>query len=248
MQHIFRAAARHAAVVAISAHQARTAHGVPITAVIHHGVDIDTYRPGPGDGGYLLFLGRMCPDKGVHHAVRVAHRARRRLVMACKMREPEEINYFQREIRPLLGPRDELIIEPGQPERLDLLRHAEALLNPICWPEPFGLVMPEALACGTPVLAYPNGAAPEIVEHGRTGYLCPDEDAMLTALRRVPTLDRAHCRTAAERHFSLQRMSRDHERLYRRLITAVVDREPTRPVKTARSNAATVPVGGRPPT
>jgi glycosyltransferase involved in cell wall biosynthesis len=229
MRYIFGEAARRAAVVAISRDQARAAGGVPITAVIHHGIDTSMYFPGPGDGGYLLFLGRMCADKGVHHAVRVAHRAGRRLILVCKMREPEEFDYFHREVQPLLGPLDELIIEAGLPERLDLLRHAEALLNPICWPEPFGLVMAEALACGTPVLAFPNGAAPEIVEHGRTGYLCADEDAMLTALRGVPALDRDRCRAAAEHRFSVQRMARDHERLYRRLTTDVLDRLP-RPV------------------
>ncbi len=238
MRSIFGEAARHAAVVAISRNQARTADGVPITAVIHHGIDTSVYVPGPGDGEYLLFLGRMSPDKGVHHAVRVAHRAGRRLILVAKMREPEEIDYFDRQVRPLLGPLDELIIEAGLPERLDLLRHAEALLNPICWPEPFGLVMAEALACGTPVLAFPNGAAPEIVEHGRTGYLCADEDAMITALRRVPTLDRDRCRTTAERRFSMQRMARDHERLYRRVTTAVWGRKPLRPVDVTWQSTA----------
>jgi glycosyltransferase involved in cell wall biosynthesis len=167
----------------------------------------------------------MCSDKGVHLAVRVAHRARRRLVLVCKMREPAEYEYFHREVRPLLGPLDELIIEAGVPERLDLLRHAEALLNPVCWPEPFGLVMAEALACGTPVVAFPSGAAPEIVEHGRTGFLCAGVDAMVAALDLVPDLDRALCRKAAETRFSLQRMARDHDRLYRRLTTVT----PVRP-------------------
>ena len=245
MSFIFGEAARHAAVVAISRDQARAAADVPVSAVIHHGIDTSAYRPGPGDGGYLLFLGRMCADKGVHHAVRVAHRARRRLVLVCKMREPMERDYFDRVVRPLLGPLDELIVEAGLPERLELLRHAEALLNPICWPEPFGLVMAEALACGTPVLAFPNGAAPEIVEQGRTGYLCADEDAMLTALRRVPALDRAYCRTTAERRFSLQRMARDHERLYRRLIAAGLNRKPPRAPGRAGPGVAGVPVSAR---
>ncbi len=245
MRYILGKAARYAAVVAISRDQARTADGVPITAVIHHGIDTSVYLLGPGDGGYLLFLGRMCADKGVHHAVRVAHRAGRRLVLVAKMREPEEVDYFHREVRPLLGPLDELIIEAGLPERLDLLRHAEALVNPICWPEPFGLVMAEALACGTPVLAFPNGAAPEIVEHGRTGYLCADEDAMLTALHGVPALDRDRCRTAAEHRFSMQRMARDHEHLYRRIITTttttVLDRQ-HRLVNRSRRSMAGIPV------
>jgi glycosyltransferase involved in cell wall biosynthesis len=231
MRMLFAQAARHATVVAISRHQAGTADGVPIGAVIHHGIDTARYTPGPGDGGYLLFLGRMCADKGVDHAIRVAHRAGRRLVLVTKMREPDEHRYFHREIAPLLGPRDELIMELGLPERVELLQHAQALLNPIGWPEPFGLVMAEALACGTPVLAYPNGAAPEIVDHGVTGYLCTDEDDMLTALRHVPSLDRAGCRAAAEQRFSLHRMARDHESLYRRLATAAVGRAQPRPVR-----------------
>jgi glycosyltransferase involved in cell wall biosynthesis len=230
MRRIFGEAARYAATVAISHAQAHTAGEVPITAVIHHGVDTTRYTPGPGDGGYLLFLGRMCADKGVHHAVRVAHRAGRRLVMVAKMREPAEHDYFHREVRPLLGPHDELLIEAGPSERLELLRHAEALLNPIGWPEPFGLVMAEALACGTPVLAFPNGAAPEIVDHGHTGYLCADEDEMLAALDQVPAIDRAHCRADARVRFSLQRMARDHERLYQRLTTGGPDRKPRQPV------------------
>lgn len=207
-------AARTASIVAISHAQARFAREVPIAAVIHHGIDLDVYRPGPGDGGYLLFIGRMSYDKGVHRAIRVARATGRRLVIASKVREKVEHEYFEDEVRPLLGPDTDLLVEPPLDVRLDLLRHASALLNPISWPEPFGLVMTEALACGTPVIAYPCGAAPEIVEHGRTGYLCRDEDEMLSAVMTVGTLDRDACRSSARERFSLQRMARDHARLY----------------------------------
>jgi glycosyltransferase involved in cell wall biosynthesis len=243
MRRIFAEAARHAVVVAISHAQARAAGSVPIAGVIYHGIDTAEYLAGPGDGGYLLFLGRMCADKGVHHAVRVAHRAGRRLVLVCKMREPEEHEYFQRHVRPLLGRHDELIIEAGLPERIDLLRHAEALLNPICWSEPFGLVMAEALACGTPVLAFPNGAAPEIVQPGRTGFLCDNEDAMRAAVARVPEIDRGACRIAAVRHFSLERMARDHERLYLSVVANVRGRgRAPRRVDVARQPTMSAPV------
>jgi glycosyltransferase involved in cell wall biosynthesis len=210
--------ARHAATVAISHAQARTAGAVPITAVIHHGVDVDVYRPGPGGGGYVLFIGRMCADKGVHRAIGIARRAGRRLVVVAKMRETDEHAYYQREVRPLLGDDVELLIESTVADRLRLLRHADALINPIGWPEPFGLVMTEALACGTPVLAFGNGAAPEIVDHGRTGYLCADGADMVAALDRVPDIDRHACRSAAVHRFSLPRMVRDHERLYRSVL------------------------------
>jgi glycosyltransferase involved in cell wall biosynthesis len=218
MRLVFGVSARRAAVVAISSSQASTAGAVPVAAVIHHGVDTDLYRMGPGDGGYLLFLGRMSADKGVDRAIRVTRRAGRRLVVVSKMRDRAERDFFRDEVQPLLREDDDVLVEPELDVRLDLLRHAEALLNPITWPEPFGLVMAEALACGTPVLAFPNGAAPEIVEHGRTGFLCADEDEMIAALPLVPTLDRAQCRAAAEERFSRQRMSTDHERLYRALV------------------------------
>ena len=102
--------------------------------------------------------------------------------------------------------------------RLELMRGAAALLNPITWREPFGLVMVEALASATPVLAFPNGAAPEIVDQGRTGYLCRDERQMVTAVGRVPEIQRRQCRAAAEQRFSLARMALDHHRLYRRIL------------------------------
>ena len=101
-----------------------------------------------------------------------------------------------------------------------MLRHAEALVNPISWHEPFGLVMPESLSCGTPVLAFARGAAPEIIQHGVTGWLGADEADLAKALARVRDFDRATCRQLVETRFSLQRMARDHERLYRRLINA----------------------------
>lgn len=219
MRHIFRHAAASAAVVAISRSQARMAGPVPISAVIHHGIDLDRYPPGPGGGGYLLFMGRMCHDKGVHRAIRVARRAGRRLVVTTKIRDAAEQDYFEHRVRPLLDADVELLIEPALDRRLDLLRHAEALVNPIRWPEPFGLVMAEALACATPVLAFPHGAAPEIVQHGRTGYLCHDEEAMVAAIGQVAALDRAQCRADAETRFGLSRMAAEHEALYRRILT-----------------------------
>lgn len=221
--------ARHASIVAISHSQARTAGSVPIAAVIHHGIDLRVHRPGPGDGGYLMFIGRMSPDKGVHHAVRVAKKAGKRLLLATKMRSQAEIDYFEGEIRPLLDPDDEMPSEMPLGRRLSLLRGATALLNPITWSEPFGLVMAEALASATPVLAFPNGAAPEIINSGSTGYLCRDEEEMISAVDRVGEIDRDRCRDAAERRFSLQRMARDYDRLYQRVLereSALVRRIP----------------------
>jgi glycosyltransferase involved in cell wall biosynthesis len=220
-QPVLAAIAQHATIVAISHSQARQAQeygGAQVADVIHHGIDLDLYKPGPGGGGYLMFIGRMSPDKGVHHAVRVAKKAGKQLVLSTKMREDKEIDYFEAEVRPLLDPDDEMPSEIPLGRRIELLRGAEAMLNPITWREPFGLVMAEALACATPVLAFANGAAPEIVDRGRTGYLCRDETEMISAIDRVGEIDRDQCRDAAERRFSLQRMARDHERLYRRIV------------------------------
>lgn len=215
---IFTAIARHAHIVAISHDQARDATTVPIAAVIHHGIDVSAYQPGPGDGGYLMFVGRMSPDKGVAAALRVAHSSGFPLRMAVKMREPAEHDYFEQHVRALLRDGDELVLEPSLPARLQMIQHARALLNPIAWREPFGLVMAEALACGTPVLTFRLGAAVEIVEDHRTGFFCHDETEMVAAVGRIGELDRATCRQAAVERFSMQRMATDYHRLYRRIM------------------------------
>ncbi|GAB7006809.1 glycosyltransferase family 4 protein [Nocardioides sp. AN3] len=215
---IFRQIARRAGVIAISHDQASRAPEVPIAAVIHHGIDLAMYRPGPGDGGYLLFLGRMSPDKGVATALRVAHNTGHRLVVATKMREASEIDYFKTVVEPMLTADDQVLVEPSIAVRLELLQHAEALINPIAWPEPFGLAMAEALASGTPVVGYGTGAAPEIIDHGVTGFLCRNEDDLTDAVGRIPILDRRACRAAMEERFSLPRMVRDHVDLYERVL------------------------------
>ena len=215
---IFTAIARRARVIAISHDQANRAGPVPIAAVIHHGVDTSAYWPGPGDGEYLVFVGRMSPDKGCAAAVRVAHASGLPLHLAAKIREPAEHEYFDSEVRPLLGRDDEFAEELPTQARVEMVGHARALLNPIGWPEPFGLVMAEALACGTPVLTFRCGAAAEIIDDGRTGFLCHDEADMVMAVGRTGELDRAVCRATAEKRFSLRRMAHDHDRLYERIL------------------------------
>ena len=167
---LYGAIADRVGVIAISHAQRRSAPSVRVGRVIHHGIDLAGYPVGRGDGGYVLFLGRMSPDKGVHRAVAVARAARKRLLIAAKMQSPAERAYYERQVAPLLGHDAVYVGEVGGRRKLALLAGAEALVNPIRWPEPFGLVMIEALACGTPVLTFAEGAAPEIVEHGRTGF------------------------------------------------------------------------------
>jgi glycosyltransferase involved in cell wall biosynthesis len=214
---LYRAVAGAVPVIAISHHHARTAGDIPVGAVIHHGVDVDGFPLGTGDGGYALFLGRMSPDKRAHVAARVARQAGMPLRIAAKMREPAEYAYFEEHVAPLLGQDVEFVGEIGGDEKLELLSGARCLLNPIGWPEPFGMVMVEALACGTPVIATPNGAAPEIVTDAVTGFLACDEPALAAALERAGELDRAGCRKDAADRFSTERMVADHLDLYMRV-------------------------------
>lgn len=207
---IYQRLADRIPIIAISHHQAASARGVPITAVIHHGLDTAAVEPGEGRGDYALFLGRMSPTKGVHLAVHVARAAGMPLRIAAKMREQLEHEYFNDQVRPLLGGDIEYVGEVGGGPKQQLLGEARCLLNPILWAEPFGMVMAEALASGTPVVATPYGAAPEIVDEGVTGFLRTDAASLVTALSKVDELDRAACREAAVSRFSMERMAAEH--------------------------------------
>lgn len=217
---LYRRAAGDVPIIAISNDQAaRAPADIPIAAVIHHGLDLVRYRFRSEPKDHVLFLGRMSPDKGVDVAIRTARAAGCPLIIAAKMREPSEHRYFDETIRPLLGPDVIYIGEADFPTKIGLLSTARALVNPITWPEPFGLVMAEALACGTPVVGYGCGAAPEIVDHGVTGFLGRCEQDVVEGLARIGEIDRAGCREAAEARFTADRMVADHVELYRSVIS-----------------------------
>lgn len=218
----YNAIAEDTPVIAISHHQASTAFRTPIAAVIHHGVDPDRYPAGSGGGGYALFLGRMCPEKGIPAAIRVARQAGMALRIAAKMSEPAEHLYFQRCVKPLLGGDIEFVGEVGGAAKLDLLGGAVCLLNPIDWPEPFGMVMVEALACGTPVVATPMGAAPEIVHDGVTGFIRSTQHELASAVLASESLNRGACRAAVAGHFSAQRMVAEHVTLYQQILAGSI--------------------------
>jgi glycosyltransferase involved in cell wall biosynthesis len=205
-------------IICVSHDQRGCAPQIPVAGVIHHGIDAADFPFGESPGDYCLFLGRMSPDKGAHRAAQVAQKAGVPLLMAAKMREPWEHEYFADEVAPLLSDDIRYLGEVPHEEKLTLLAGAMALLNPIRWHEPFGLVMTEALACGTPVIAFPEGAAPEIVDHGKTGFLCADEAEMVEAIRRLPEIDRRACRAAVEGYFSTERMVDDHLELFTSLL------------------------------
>jgi glycosyltransferase involved in cell wall biosynthesis len=208
------------AVVAISGHQKSTARNVKIAAVIHHGIDVDDIPIGDGAGGYACTLGRMTPAKGIREAILVAREAGVPLRIAAKMREPLERQYFDECVRPLLGGDIEYVGELNAEEKYQLLGGAFALVNPIQWPEPFGLVMIEALACGTPVIATGCGSAPELIDDGDTGFVRTELPALAEVLHRAGDLDRNWCREKAVNCYSTERMVAEHVQLYCQLLQA----------------------------
>ncbi|MBV9172824.1 MAG: glycosyltransferase family 4 protein [Chloroflexi bacterium] len=194
-------------------------------ATVYHGIDLDVYTLNPKPGHYLAFLGRISPEKGLDTAIRVAKRADMPLRIAARkpLRHSDpnvqaDWHHYQHEVKPLLdGRHARLIGEVDGREKDELLRNAAALLFPIRWPEPFGLVMAEALACGTPVIAFGEGSVPEVIEDGVTGFICSTEDEMVEAVRRLPELDRERCRAEAERRFSPDAMGAAYEKVYDRV-------------------------------
>ena len=211
---------RDVSVIAISHHQATTAVGVRVARVIHHGIDMAAVPEGTGDGGYACFLGRMSPEKGPREAALIARAAGVPLRIAAKMREPAERDYFDTAVKPLLSSDIEYVGEPGSEDKLKLLGGSFALLNPLQWAEPFGLVMIEALATGTPVVATPEGSAPELIDDGVTGYLRRGCSALASALLDAAELDRRACRAEAQRRFDTGVMVRKHLGLYKELLKA----------------------------
>lgn len=189
-------------------------------ATIHHGLprDLHSYRESRGD--YLAFLGRMSPEKRVDRAIEIARRAGMRLKIAAKIYEDERC-YFQKTIEPLLQQSRsfvEFIGEVGGREKDEFLGNARGLLFPIDWAEPFGLVMIESLACGTPVVAWRNGSVPEVIDDGVTGFIVDSIEEGVEAVHRLEWLDRATCRQVFEKRFDAARMAQDHVDVYRRLI------------------------------
>jgi glycosyltransferase involved in cell wall biosynthesis len=185
---------------------------------IHHGIDVASFPFGERPSGDLLFLGRFSPEKGAARAIDAAERAGRRLILAGKV-DPADQEHFATAIKPRIdGDRIRYVGEVDGPQKRELLADAPALLFPIEWDEPFGLVMIEALSCGTPVLGLRRASVPEVVEDGVTGFVVDDVDALAAAIDRVGALDRRICRRRAEERFGFARMVDDYERAYEAVI------------------------------
>jgi glycosyltransferase involved in cell wall biosynthesis len=204
--------------VSISDAQRQPLPWVNWVRTVYHGLPASSLSLNEGGEGYLAFLGRVSPEKGLDRAIEIAIRSGMKLKVAAKIDRGDR-EYFAREIRPLLDhPLIEFIDEITASEKQDFLGNAAALLFPIEWPEPFGLVMIEALACGTPVIAHPFGSVPEIIPDGVGGFLVRDIDEAVEAVKRLGEIDRRECRRHFELNFTDERMARDYVRLYNQLI------------------------------
>ena len=203
--------------VSLTLRQRHSFPHLPWIANVHNAVDLDRYPFDRKPEDFLLFLGRMSPDKGAHRAIRVAKRSGRRLVIAAKCREPGEIEYFQRQVEPHLGDGIEYVGEVGHDEKCRLLSHAHALLVPIEWEEPFGLVMVEALASGTPVIALRRGSVPELLSHGETSFIADDLAEMVAGVDMIDGLEPEVLRAAAS-EFSVERMVEGYIDVYENVL------------------------------
>jgi glycosyltransferase involved in cell wall biosynthesis len=213
---------RDVPLVSISDDQRRPLPDANWRATVYHGLPRDAFAFQSDPGTYLVYLGRMSPEKRVDRAIAIAQRSGVPLKIAAKV-YPEEQQYFRDQLAPLIAaaaPLVEFVGEISEPEKNDLLGHAAAMLFPIEWPEPFGLVMIEALACGTPVIAWRRGSVPEVVEHGVTGYVVDSVDQAVSAVGRVGRLSRHGCRLAFERRFDARRMAVDYVGVYERMTGA----------------------------
>jgi glycosyltransferase involved in cell wall biosynthesis len=223
MRRLFAEVRDRAWFVAISEAQRRDMPELRYAGVVHNGIDTRLYPFREKKDDYVLFLGRAAPEKGLHRAVLAARTAGVRLVLALKLAEPEERKHWERDVRPILPDGTEVHQEIPHDEKAALLAGARAVLFPIDWPEPFGLVMVEAMACGTPVIATPRGAVPEVVADGETGFIVPVEDypaRTAECLGRLSEIDPQACRARVQERFSAEAMVAGYERAFAEVLVA----------------------------
>ena len=213
----------HMPLVSISDHQRLPVPPVNWMGTVYHGLPDGLLNEGRGEGGYLAFLGRICPDKGPLEAIEIARRAGMRLKMAAKV-DPADQEYFDEQVKPVLdaSPHVEFIGEINDGQKQAFLGQASALLFPISWPEPFGLVMIESMACGTPVIAFNCGSVPEIMDDGLTGFVVENVDQAVVAVGKLDKLFRPSIRSRFEERFSAGAMARDYVKIYQRLVASEV--------------------------
>lgn len=219
--------------VAISHAQRRENASLQYAGVVYNGVDLATHPFQPRKEPFLVYVGRVSPEKRPELAIDIARRAGLPLVMVVKRSEPAEQAYWEQVVAPRLGDDVEVLDQPPNEVKVDVMGRAQALVFPIDWPEPFGLVMTEAMACGTPIIARPLGSAPEVIEDGVTGYLCSTIDGMAEAVTVAGRLSPRACRARVERWFSADAMVDGYERLYRTITGSEDDERAPRERTTA---------------
>jgi glycosyltransferase involved in cell wall biosynthesis len=216
----YRALGRTVDLVAISRNQRRSAPDLPWLGTVYNAVDVDTFPYLDHKDDFLLFLGRLHPDKAAHMAIDAARQAGLPIVVAGKCTEKVETDYLRAQIQPRMGPDVTIFGCADSAQKRDLLSRAAALVFPIQWEEPFGMVMIEAMACGTPVVTLRRGAAPEVVVDAVTGVVCDDPDELADGIRRARGLDPSACREHVRRTFSIARMVAGYEAAYRAAMAA----------------------------
>lgn len=204
--------------VAVSEAQRRSAPQLPWLGTIHHGIPVTEYVFNSRKQGYVLYLGRLNENKGVHLAIEAAQQANRPIVIAGSWTTPAERVYFENRVRPMLGAGVEWVGEVGGEEKKSLLSAATCLIFPSTWHEPFGLAMVEALASGTPVVALRRGSAPEVIDDGQTGLLCDEISELSDAVKAVDGLDSHACRAVAHQRFSAATMAHHYDLVYHQLL------------------------------
>jgi len=214
--------------VSISDHQRLPLPHANWRGTIRHGLPPTLFRPSYERGSYLAFLGRLTPDKGPEDAMRIARAAGKPLRIAAKIPRAETA-YFKKHLEPHIDDdKIKLVGEVDETKKQSLLAGASALLFPIDWPEPFGLVMIEAMACGTPVIAYRSGSVPEVIDDGVTGFIVDSEEEAVNAVKKLAQLDRKQVRARFEQRFSAGRMAKEYETQYRKLIASTTAGQGTR--------------------
>jgi glycosyltransferase involved in cell wall biosynthesis len=211
--------------VSISRAQRRPQPHANWIATVHHGLPIGLHRPRHAPGSYLAFLGRLSPEKCADRAIEIAHRSGVPLRIAAKIDANDRDFYHERIAHLIDGSFISYVGEVNEQQKGEFLANALALVFPIDWPEPFGLAMIEAMACGTPVIAFPGGAVEEVIDEGVTGRVVDNIDAAVASVHEARTWDRRRCRAMFEKRFSATRMARDYARVYERLARSVAWRQ-----------------------
>ncbi len=204
--------------ISISKNQREPLPKLNFVGNVYNGIDITSFPFKEKSGNYLAFLGRMSPEKGPLEAIKIAKKMKMKLIMAAKI-DVVDKEYFSKKIKPLIDNRMiKFIGEIGHKKKVQLLQNAKATLIPINWREPFGLVLTESMACGTPVIAFKRGSVPEVIKHKKTGFIVKNVDEAIESLKKIDQIDRRDCRKWVEEKFTSEKMANGYEKIYSKVL------------------------------